>query len=142
MKFLIVDDDPIILQLIKAVLEEGGHSVKSYGSSLQALREISLSRPDCVIRDVIMPEMDGFELCREIRSRRELAAIKIIMCSSKSYDFDRRRAKELGADGYIVKPIRRDTLLGLINEILSDKVTVGYWGVHGTLPVPGPGSLR
>ena len=142
MKFLIVDDDPIILQLIKAVLEDGGHSVKCYESSVQALHDIPLERPDCVISDVLMPEMDGFELCRKIRSRPDLAAIKIIMCSSKSYDFDRRRAKELGADGYIVKPIERDTLPGLIADILSEKVTVSYWGVHGTLPVPGPGSLR
>ena len=142
MKFLIVDDDPIILQLMKAVLEEGGHSVKPFDSSVQALREIPIDRPDCVISDVIMPEMDGFELCREIRSRPDLATIKIIMCSSKSYDFDRRRAKELGVNGYIVKPIQRETLPGLIAEILSEKVTISYWGVHGTLPVPGPGSLR
>lgn len=142
MKFLIVDDDPIILQLMKAVLEEVGHSVKCFESSLKALREIPVERPDCVISDVIMPDMDGFELCREIRSRPDLDAVKIIMCSSKSYDFDRRRAKELGADGYIVKPIRRATLAGLISEILSEKVTVSYWGVHGTLPVPGPSSLR
>jgi CheY-like chemotaxis protein len=142
MKFLIIDDDPIILQLIKAVLEEGGHSVKCYESSPKALRDIPIERPDCVISDVIMPEMDGFELCRQVRSRPELAAIKIIMCSAKSYDFDRRRAKELGADGYIVKPIQRETLPGLISEILSEEVTVSYWGVHGTLPVPGAGSLR
>ncbi|MBE0619048.1 MAG: response regulator [Burkholderiales bacterium] len=142
MKFLIVDDDPIILQLMKAVLEESGHSVKCYESSLKALQDVPVDRPDCVITDVIMPEMDGFELCREIRSRPDLAAIKIIMCSSKSYDFDRRRAKELGADGYIVKPVQRETLPRLIAEILSEKVTVSYWGVHGTLPVPGPGSLR
>ena len=142
MKFLIVDDDPIILMLMRAVLEEGGHSVKSYESSASALRDIPVDRPDVVISDVIMPEMDGFELCREIRSRPDLAAIKIIMCSSKSYEFDRRRAKELGADGYIVKPIERDSLLRLIGEILSEDVTVSYWGVHGTLPVPGPGSLR
>ena len=142
MKFLIIDDDPIILMLMRAVLEEGGHSVKSYESSASALRDIPVDRPDVVISDVIMPEMDGFELCREIRSRPDLAAIKIIMCSSKSYEFDRRRAKELGADGYIVKPIERDSLLRLIGEILSEDVTVSYWGVHGTLPVPGPGSLR
>jgi len=142
MKFLIVDDDPIILKLMQAVLEESGHSVKPYESSLQALREIPMDRPDVVISDVIMPEMDGFELCRLIRSRPDLAAIKVIMCSSKSYDFDRRRAKELGADGYIVKPIQRDTLLRLITEILSNKVTVSFWGVHGTLPVPGPRTLR
>jgi len=142
MKFLIIDDDPIILMLMRAVLEEGGHSVKSYESSASALRDIPVDRPDVVISDVIMPEMDGFELCREIRSRPDLAAIKIIMCSSKSYEFDRRRAKELGADGYIVKPIERESLLRLIGEILSEDVTVSYWGVHGTLPVPGPGSLR
>ncbi|MCY7389015.1 MAG: response regulator, partial [Burkholderiales bacterium] len=80
-----------------------------------------------------MPEMDGFELCREIRSRPGLAGIKIIMCTSKSYDFDRRRAKELGADGYIVKPIKRESLMKQINEIMSESVTVTYWGVHGTL---------
>ena len=142
MKFLIVDEAPIVLQLMKAVLEEGGHSVKCYESSLQALREIPVERPDCVIIDIMMPEMDGFELCREIRRRTDLAAIKIIMCSSKSYDFDRRRAKELGANGYIVKPVQRDTLLRSIAEILSEQVTVSYWGVHGTLPVPGPGTLR
>ncbi|MBK5105722.1 MAG: response regulator, partial [Burkholderiales bacterium] len=60
MKFLIVDDDPIILQLMKAVLEEVGHSVKCFESSLKALREIPVERPDCVISDVIMPDMDGF----------------------------------------------------------------------------------
>ena len=142
MKFLIVDDDPIVLKLMQAVLEEGGRSVKTYASSVQALREVPVDRPDCVISDVIMPEMDCFELCREIRSRPDLAAIKIIMCSSKSYDFDRRRAKELGADGYIVKPVQRESLLRLIAEILSEKVAVTYWGVHGTLPVPGAGTLR
>ena len=142
MNFIVVDDDPVILQLMKSVLEEVGHKVKCYNSSTQALREIPVERPDCVISDVIMPEMDGFELCREIRNRPDLAAIKIIMCSSKSYEFDQRRAKELGADGYIVKPIQRATLPGLIAEILSEKVTVSYWGVHGTLPVPGPDSLR
>jgi hypothetical protein len=50
--------------------------------------------------------------------------------------------KELGADGYIVKPIQRDQLLPLIAEILAEQVTVSFWGVHGTLPVPGLGSLR
>ena len=84
MKFFIVDDDPIILQLMKAILEEDGHSVKCFESSVKALREIPVDRPEVVISDVIMPEMDGFELCREIRNRPDLAAIKIIICSSKS----------------------------------------------------------
>jgi phosphoribosyl 1,2-cyclic phosphodiesterase len=95
-----------------------------------------------VITDVMMPVMDGFELTRELRQRRELAGVKIVILSAKSYDFDRRRAREMGADGYITKPINRDSFLASINEIVSDKVAVEYWGVHGTLPVPGPAYTR
>ena len=142
MKFVIVDDEEFMLQLMTLVLEAEGHTVKAYDSSVRALHGIPIERPDCVITDVIMPEMDGFELCRELRKRTDLASIKIIMCTSKSYDFDRRRAKELGADGYIVKPIRRETLMRQIDEIMSESVTVSYWGVHGTLPVCGAGTLR
>ena len=142
MKFFIVDDDPDILALVARVLTEAGHSVETCSSSRRALQEIPGKRPDCVLTDLMMPEMDGFELTRELRRRPELAAMKIIVLSMKSYDFDRRRAKELGADGYITKPIQRDTFLQTIAEILSEQVVVSYWGVHGTLPVPGPGTLR
>jgi phosphoribosyl 1,2-cyclic phosphodiesterase len=68
--------------------------------------------------------------------------MKIIVLSAKSYDFDRRRARELGADGYITKPFERDTLLGQIKEIVSSEVVVEYWGVHGTLPTPGAAYVR
>lgn len=127
---------------MQAVLEEGGHTVAICNSGMEVLSQISASRPDVLLSDIMMPVMDGLELCRQVRSRPELTAVKIIMCSAKSYEFDRRRAKELGADGYIIKPIQRETLLPQILAILSDKVTVTYWGVHGTLPVPGAGTLR
>jgi CheY-like chemotaxis protein len=142
MKFYIVDDDPDILVLLRRVLETAGHTVESSVSSQQALKEIPGARPDVVLTDLMMPEMDGFELCRELRRRPELEAMKIIVLSAKSYDFDRRRARELGADGYIVKPIRPDTLLAEIDEFVSNHMVVTYWGVHGTLPVPGPRTLR
>jgi phosphoribosyl 1,2-cyclic phosphodiesterase len=142
MRFYLVDDDPDILALVATVLEQAGHSVEACGSSTQALKEIPVRRPDCVITDVMMPEMDGFELTRELRRRPDLAAMKIIVLSAKTYDFDRRRARELGADGFIAKPVRRDELLKLIDEIISSQVVVTYWGVHGTLPVPGPANVR
>ncbi len=142
MKFYLVDDDPDILTLLRRLLEKAGHTVVSNESSQQALKEIPAERPDCVITDLMMPEMDGFELCRELRRRPDLQSMKIIVLSAKSYDFDRRRARELGADGYIVKPIATDTLLASIDEFVSEKVTLTYWGVHGTMPVPGPGTLR
>ena len=142
MKFYLVDDDPEVLTLLGRTLEAAGHRVESSPSSLAAMKQIPLSRPDCVITDLMMPEMDGFELTRELRRRPELGEMKIIVLSAKSYDFDRRRAKELGADGYISKPFQRETLLAEIDAIVSSKLVVEYWGVHGTLPAPGPQFVR
>ena len=142
MNFYLVDDDPEVLALLGRTLEEAGHRVESSPSALQALRQIPMSRPDCVITDIMMPEMDGFELTRELRRRPELGHMKIIVLSAKSYDFDRRRAKELGADGYLTKPFKRENLLESIERILSSEVVVEYWGVHGTLPTPGPAFVR
>ncbi len=142
MKFFLVDDDPDTLALVSRLLTDAGHEVVVRASSTGAVRDIPDARPDCVITDLMMPVMDGFELTRELRRRPELAAMKIVILSAKSYDFDRRRAKEMGADGYITKPIKRETFLQSINEMVSDKLAVHYWGVHGTLPVPGDAYTR
>ncbi|HEY6822549.1 MAG TPA: response regulator [Burkholderiales bacterium] len=142
MNFYLVDDDPDILAMLTRVLEEAGHRVEASPSSLQALKQIPMSRPDCVITDIMMPEMDGFELTRELRRRPELRDMKIVVLSAKTYDFDRRRARELGADGFISKPFQRTTLLESIMDVVSSRVAVSYWGVHGTLPAPGAGYTR
>src|SRR5258708_32905230 len=137
MKFFVVDDDAEVLSLLERVLEGAGHRVESCASAAEALARIPASEPDCVITDIMMPGMDGFELTRELRRRPELADMKIIVLSAKTYEFDRRRARELGADGYIAKPFQRDMLMPSIMEIVSSRVVVTYWGVHGTLPTPG-----
>ena len=134
MKFFVVDDDPDALALVECLLVTAGHEVVTCNSSVDALRDIPSRAPDCVITDLMMPGMDGFELTRGLRRRKELARTKILILSAKSYDFDRRRAKEMGADGYLTKPINRETFLKSINEIVSDRIAVHYWGVHGTLP--------
>lgn len=142
MKFFIVDDDPDCLTFVECLLTQAGHEVVKCESSVEASRRIPGARPDCVITDLMMPVMDGFELTRELRRHPELAGMKIVILSAKSYDFDRRRAKEMGADGYLTKPVLRETLLQTINEIVSDRIAVHYWGVHGTLPVPGAANER
>jgi phosphoribosyl 1,2-cyclic phosphodiesterase len=141
-RFFVVDDDPDILALVGKTLTDAGHQCETALTGRQALQQIPQSRPDCVITDVMMPEMDGFELTRELRRRSDLAGLKIVVLSVKSYDFDRRRARELGADGYIVKPFVRDNLLPAILKIVSDQVVVSYWGVHGTMPVCGSSTVR
>ena len=118
MKFFIVDDDPDTLALVSRLLADAGHEVAVRASSAGAVRDIPEIRPDCVITDLMMPGMDGFELTRELRRRPELASMKILILSAKTYDFDRRRAKEMGADGYITKPINRATFLESVNELV------------------------
>src|SRR4030081_2569284 len=136
MKFFVVDDDTDVLALLKRVLEGAGHDVEICASSLEALQRIPAAPPDCAVIDIMMPAMDGFELTRELRRRPELAQMKIIVLSGKTYEFDRRRARERGSDVYISKPFTRETLLASIEEIVAAHVTVAYWGVHGTLPTP------
>jgi CheY-like chemotaxis protein/phosphoribosyl 1,2-cyclic phosphodiesterase len=142
MKFFIVDDDADTLALVSRLLTDAGHEVVVRASSAGAMRDIPDARPDCVITDVMMPVMDGLELMRALRAMPALASLKVLILSAKAYDFDRRRAKELGADGYITKPINRETFLQQVFEIVSERVSLHYWGVHGTLPAPGPAYTR
>jgi shikimate dehydrogenase len=140
MKFYLVDDDPDVLTILTKVLEAAGHRVEASPSSLQALKQIPVTRPDCVLTDLMMPDMDGFELVRELRRRPELADMKIIVISGKSYDFDRRRAKELGATA--TSPLSSPDAARVHRLGHVEPVVVEYWGVHGTPPVPGPAYTR
>ena len=83
MRFYLVDDDPDILALVRAVLEQAGHSVETCGSSAQALKEIPGRRPDCVITDVMMPVMDGFEFLDLFHGTAEWRDIPVVVLTAK-----------------------------------------------------------
>lgn len=140
--FFIVDDDPYINEIMASLLQAAGHDVVVHTSSIAALPEILENRPDCVLADIMMPQMDGLELCRRLRENSALNDTKIIMVSSKSYDFDRARALKFGANGYLVKPLNVETFIDELDRLIADDVIATYWGVRGTLPVSGQRSLR
>ncbi|MEQ8195534.1 MAG: response regulator [Rhodospirillales bacterium] len=142
MKFYLVDEDQAAIDLMSGILTEAGHTVSSYLDSALALTDIVEHKPDCVAANLMMPGLDGLSLCREIRGNQDLEKTKVLVMSSKAYDMDRKRAFEFGADGYLNKPLNTDTFLAQINRIVEDKVDVRFWGVRGTLPVPGNTSLR
>jgi len=140
--FFAVDDDALFLELLATLLKKAGHEVTAFASGVEVLDEVIEKKPDCVLIDIFMPEMDGLELCRAIRAHNDLAATKIIIISAKNYEFDKKRAMEFGANGYIVKPFDPDSIADQIEDILTDSFALTFWGVRGTLPVPGQKSIR
>ncbi|MBI9082863.1 MAG: response regulator [Desulfobacterales bacterium] len=142
LKFFIVDDDRIFLKMMSRFLEPVAESVALNSSSADALPDIIAQKPDCVLLDMMMPEFDGLEMIQRLRQHRELDATKIIVISGKTYEFDRHRALNFGADGYITKPVKSEAVVEQILRIVEDRVELRFWGIRGTLPVPGPRSIR
>jgi phosphoribosyl 1,2-cyclic phosphodiesterase/CheY-like chemotaxis protein len=141
-KFFIVDDDRIFLKMMSRFLEPIASRIGTNDSSVDALPEILDEKPDCVIVDMMMPEVDGLEMIQRLRKHRQLDATKIIVISGKTYEFDRNRALSFGADGYITKPVTSEAVVDQILRIVEDRIELRFWGIRGTLPVPGPASVR
>ncbi len=142
LRFYIVDDDPDSIEIMTELLKAEGHSVDSNTDSAKAISEIAELKPDCVLTDIMMPGIDGLELCKRLRKDPGLEATKILVISGKSYEFDKNRSFEFGADGFIVKPLNVQTFADRVYRVTEDRMDVAFWGVRGTLPVPGEGSVR
>lgn len=142
LRFFIIDDDEALISLYTVILEGAGYEVSSSTSSVEALQQIIELQPDCVISDLLMPDLDGFALFHTIRNNKTIKQPKFIIVTGKSYEYDQRRASQIGVDGYLIKPINRKTLLKDITDLIEDKMLVEFWGCRGTLPVSGPETVR
>jgi two-component system OmpR family response regulator len=115
-KILVVDDDPHIREVIRFALEKAGMSVREAANGQEGLREVSLFQPDLIVLDIIMPEMDGLEMCRELRRTSELP---ILFLSSRDDELDRIIGLEIGGDDYVTKPFSPRELAARVNVILK-----------------------
>ncbi|MCP3981012.1 MAG: response regulator [bacterium] len=138
----LVDDDSEAIALQTAWLERAGHRVRVSSPGVPAIEAIRDRLPDCVIFDLTMSGIDGFDLCRRLRADPALRYCKLVVASSTTHAPDRRRAKELGADGYIVKPVAPVRFVQQVERIVSDHAAIKFWGVRGSLPVPGKHTVR
>jgi len=118
-RVLIVDDDELILIALKELLKPQGYEVETVARGNEALAKLERESYDLLILDVIMPEMDGFELCRKIRGNDRHKDTPIIFLTAKSREEDRQKGMEVGATLFLSKPISPDKLLALISEALS-----------------------
>lgn len=140
--FLIVDDDPDVVNLITTLLRTSGHRVDHENSALSALSRLEEELPDCIFVDILLPDMDGMELIRQLRHQEKYNHTKIIVVSAKAYHYDRKRALQLGADAFILKPINNEQFVTQVERTCKDHIELTFWGVRGTLPVPGPDTVR
>lgn len=114
-KVLVVDDDENIVKLIKLYLEKEDYKVCTANNGREALDVFKREKPSIIILDIMMPEMDGNQVCREIRKTSD---VPIIMLTAKGETFDKVLSLELGADDYIVKPFEPKELIARIKAIL------------------------
>ena len=124
------------------LLQSAGHNVSHARSGPEALERTISEKPDCVLIDLMLPDMDGLGLCKRIKTHPACQDVKVVFVSSKPYALDRKRAFEMGADGYIMRPLTPESFIGELKRALEDKIEMNFWGVRGTLPVPGPDSLK
>lgn len=142
-RIALVDDDPSVLELLTVLFEMEGHEVVAYTSSLAALEDVTARPPDCLLTDIMMPEMDGTELTRRLRRIPELQDLCIVVVSAKVYAADKQRALDAGANGFIAKTRNNpEAIVGEVMALLSDTMTIGFWGTRGTMPMSGPKTLR
>jgi DNA-binding response OmpR family regulator len=110
-----VDDDPDVRDAVETALELEGHSVATASDGLAALKRLGQVEFDAVILDVLMPNLDGFEVCRRLRAR---SAVPIIMLTARDEEPDRVAGLEIGADDYVPKPFSPRELLARVKAIL------------------------
>lgn len=117
-KILVVDDSPTHLKLSSEPLIELGHTVITAADGEEALKKVQDEKPDLVVLDVIMPKLNGFKVCRKIKTTPEFKSIKVVLCTSKNQESDKFWGTKQGADAYITKPFTEDELVKTVNELL------------------------
>jgi DNA-binding response OmpR family regulator len=114
-KILVVDDELNILELVRLYLGSAGYQIETASFGSEALTKLSSVNPDLVILDLMLPDIDGFEVCRQIRSKSK---VPILMLTARKEDIDKIVGLEMGADDYLTKPFNPRELVARIRAIL------------------------
>jgi two-component system alkaline phosphatase synthesis response regulator PhoP len=114
-RILVVDDEPAILELVSFNLKKDGYEVVTAADGKSALEMFMKEKPDLVVLDLMIPEPDGYEVCKRIRAQ---SAVPVIMLTARGEEQDRIRGLDLGADDYVVKPFSPRELLARVRAVL------------------------
>ena len=120
-KVLIVEDSLAQRQMISDLLKSSGLNVTVACDGVEALEHLETLNPDIVVMDIVMPRMNGYELCRRLKSDPKTQNVPVVMCSSKGEEFDRYWGMKQGADAYIAKPFRPDEMVETVKQLLRGR---------------------
>ena len=115
---LLVDDSPTVRVMVSDLLRRKGIEVIEAADGIEAMEKMQVQCPDLVITDIVMPKMNGYELCRWIKTQFQDRYIPVIMCTSKDQQFDHYWGIKQGADAYITKPFEPVDLIRAIKKLL------------------------
>jgi DNA-binding response OmpR family regulator len=118
-KILIVDDSPAEVRLMQSVLDRAGYSSVAVHDSTRLEQTIDAEKPNLILLDVVMPQRNGFQACRELKGNAVYAGIPVVLVTSKKTESDMFWGKEQGADGYVVKPFTSEDLLGAVRKLVG-----------------------
>ncbi len=138
-KILVVDDEPAVTDLLAYNLRKANYEVVTAANGREALNAAHQSNPDLILLDLMLPEIDGLEVCRELRKTSE---VPIIMITARGEEIDRVVGLELGADDYVPKPFSVRELLARIKAVLRRAAQPESKPVEPANSLRGPGGLR
>jgi twitching motility two-component system response regulator PilH len=117
---LVVDDSATAREMLVAELQRAGFRVMAAADGAEAMEHIKVNPPALVITDLIMPRVNGYELCRNIKSDPLTKNVPVIMCSTKAEEFDRYWGMKQGADAYITKPYQPKDMINAVKYLLEE----------------------
>ena len=118
-RILIIDDEPNIVLSLEFLMKREGFEVAVAGDGETALRSMNERRPDLVILDVMMPKLNGFEVCQRIRAEPAFQTVRVLMLTAKGRETEMKKGLELGADAYVTKPFSTRDLVAEIRRLLE-----------------------
>ncbi len=128
---LVVDDDEVIVRLLVLNFELEGHEVVTAADGRSALDRVSDGLPDVIVLDVMMPEVDGFEVCDRLRADPSTADVPVVFLSARAQAADVARGTEVGGDAYVTKPFDPLDLVELVTRVVEGRAAGGPLATRG-----------
>lgn len=119
-EILVVDDEPNIVLSLEFLLKKEGYHVRTASNGEEALNVLKETKTDLVLLDVMMPRMDGYDVCQAVRADPDLSSVRIIMLTARGRDIERDKGLALGADDYVTKPFATRELVDKVKSFLGD----------------------